>query len=62
MLIWCVVVEHQRSSSLGYLIIRLTNYSITTSLIYKNLIGDIQEFQSTALSKDFSDEILKEIN
>jgi len=30
--------------------------------MYKNLIRDIQEFQSTALSKDFSDKILKEIN
>ena len=35
---WCVTVEHQRSSSIrDYLcrIIRLANYSVTTSLIYK---------------------------
>jgi len=30
-----VTVEHQKLSSLEYLIIRLANYSITTSLIYK---------------------------
>ena len=35
---WCVAIEHQRSSSireLSLLIIRLANYSVTTSLIYK---------------------------
>jgi len=35
---WCVTVEHWRSSLirvLSLLIIKLVNYSITTSLIYK---------------------------
>ena len=35
---WCVTVEHWRLSSIRELslsIIRLANYSITTSLIYK---------------------------
>jgi len=38
---WCVAVEHRRSSSIrDYLrrFIRLANYSVTTSLIYKLII------------------------
>ena len=38
---WCVTIEHWRLSSireLSLLIIRLANYSITTSLIYKWIV------------------------
>ena len=43
-----------------YLIIRLTNYNVTISLLYQNLIGDTQGFQCTAISGGFSDKTLKE--
>ena len=56
-----IAIEHQELSSLGYSIIRLANYNVTTSLIYQDLIEDVQRFQCTAPSGDFSDEILKEV-
>ena len=38
---WCVTIEHQKLSSIKRLslsIIRLANYSVTTSLIYKQKV------------------------
>ena len=32
---WCITIEYWKLSSLEYLTIRLVNYSIITSLIYK---------------------------
>ena len=32
---WYVAIEHQRLSSLEYLIIKLVNYNVTTNIIYK---------------------------
>ena len=65
MLIWYVTVKHQRLSSIRVLslsIIRLVNYSVTNSLIYKfYTIGDTQSFSSItsiAPSRDFNVEIL----
>jgi len=64
-LIWYVTAKHQRLSSIRVLslsIIRLVNYSVTNSLIYKfYTIGDTQSFSSItsiAPSRDFNVEIL----
>jgi len=42
------------------LIIRLANYSVTTSLIYNKIIRRYLGFQYTASSGGFSDKTLKE--
>ena len=56
-----LLFEHWKLSSieLSSLIIRLANYNVTLSLIYKSNIGDTQGFSVYSLNRYFSNETLK---